>query len=446
MSLMLRLLLTLLLLQLCPSASMAQSRSTPIQKMPESARKLIAVHVTGSRRYSQDEVVAASGLIVGGIVGEEDFNKAARILGQTGAFTDIGYSYSYSPAGTKLELKLTDTKEFVPARFEDFVWFPDADLRREIKERVPLFNGELPISGRLPDEVSDVLQALLVEKGVPGHVDYLRYSSGNGPIESINYSVADVLIRVRKIEFTGAGSAELPLLEAAAERLPDREYASTRLDVFAQRQLLPVYHARGYLKASLGPPQPKVVKDVESDNDSRNETLVDVTFAVNPGQQYKLTGLEWAGNREIATDKLQSMIQAQPGQPANLVRLVQDLEDVQRLYGTRGYINASITPEPQFDDAAGTVSIRLEVKEDYIYRMGELEFRGLDNSLTSKLRAAWRLRPGDVYDAAYVNQYIPEANKLLPRNLDWGVAVHVTPNVREKTVDVDLQYTARALK
>jgi outer membrane protein assembly factor BamA len=120
------------------------------------------------------------------------------------------------------------------------------------------------------------------------------------------------------------------------------------------------------------------------------------------------------------------------------------LNEVEKLYGSRGYVNARIKVEPQFDEAAGTVAFLLEVKEDYVYHMGELEFRGLDNSLIAKLRAAWNLRPGDVYDATYVNRYIPEANKLLPAALDWGVAVHVTANVRDKTVDVDLQYTARA--
>ena len=76
--------------------------------------------------------------------------------------------------------------------------------------------------------------------------------------------------------------------------------------------------------------------------------------------------------------------------------------------------------------------------------MGELEFRGIDNNLTARLRAAWKLRPGDVYDASYLKQFLPQARKLLPANLDWEVTPHVTALVRDKTVDVDLQYTAKA--
>jgi outer membrane protein assembly factor BamA len=415
-------------------------------QMPPSARTLIAVKITGTKRFAQDDVVAASGLRMGSTVGEDDFKRAARRLGDTGVFSDIAYSYSFSSAGTKLEFQVTDADKFLPARFEDFVWFTDEELRQKVKEHIPLFNGELPVAGRLPDEVSDVLQALLVQKGVPGHVNYLRYAREGGSIESINYSVADVLIRIRKVEFTGASTSELPLLEAAAQRLADREYSRSRMSESVERQLLPIYHARGYLKASFGPPQPHVVPSANTDGEARNQTFVDVTFAVNSGQQYILSRLEWSGNREISTETLYSLISAKLGQPADLVRLSDGLQEVKTLYGARGYINCSIKIDTQFDDVARAVTIRLEVDEEYVYHMGELEFRGLDNSLTAKLRSAWKLRQGDVYDATYLKEYLPEANRLLPASLDWAVTPHVTANIRDKTVDVDLQYTAKATK
>ncbi len=90
--------------------------------------------------------------------------------------------------------------------------------------------------------------------------------------------------------------------------------------------------------------------------------------------------------------------------------------------------------------------IHLNVTEGFEYHMGELEFRGLDNSLTAKLRNAWKIRPGDVYDATYLSEYLPAAHKLLPPALDWEVSSHVTANVRDKTVDVDLIYSVKAPK
>ena len=132
----------------------------------------------------------------------------------------------------------------------------------------------------------------------------------------------------------------------------------------------------------------------ETEDGPRNQTVVDVTFAVTPGQQYKLKSLEWSGNHVFPTDTLQKMVRAELGQPANTIRLGDNLKDIQKLYGSRGFIACTIKPEATFDDDAGTVAIRLDVTEGDVYHMGELEFRGLDNSLTAKLRNAWKIRFG----------------------------------------------------
>jgi outer membrane protein assembly factor BamA len=438
----------LLLLCLGSSVSAAVQTQKPISQMPASARQLIGIKVTGSKRFAEQDIVAATGLQLGTPVNEDDFKRAARRLGDTGVFTDITYSYSYSSAGTKLEFHVVDADKFVPVRFEDFVWFSDADLLHRIKEHAPLFDGELPLSGRLPEEVSDVLQAMLVEKSIPGHVEYERVGKSDGPVQAILYRVADVLIQIRDVEFVGAGEAELPALTAASKRVFEREYSRTVLRSLIEKQLLPVYYSRGYLKASFGDPQPKVVKQPSASNDQgpRNLTIVDVSFPVTPGQQYKLKSLQWSGNEAIPTDTLAKMVRLEPGQAANMVRLGDSLSEIQKLYGSKGFVTASITPQPSFDETAGSVAITLEVKEGPVFHMGDLEFRGLDNGLTAKLRNAWKIRPGEVYNSTYLSEYLPAAQRLLPPTLDWEVSPHVTANVKDKTVDVDLIYSAKAPK
>jgi outer membrane protein assembly factor BamA len=436
-------------LLLCLSAA-GQTQSPPgttTKPLPPAAYKLVAVKVTGSKRFTQDEVAAASGLPVGTVAHEDDFKKAARQLGDTGAFSAISFTYSYSSAGTKLEFQVTDADKFVPARFTDFVWFTDEELLKKVHERIPLFNRELPTTGRMTDEVSDVLQALLVENSIPGHVDYLRNNDEKKQLESIDYNVAGVSIRIRHVEFPGAGAAELPVLQTAAEKLTDREYSRAFMANFIARALLPIFHERGYLKVTCATPLPKVIKDPEAAESSAHQqppTFVEVTFPVTPGIPYKLTRWNWSGNKEISTALLEPLLHGKTGQTANTVQLDDDLRGVQELYSSRGYVTATIKADAEFDDTAGTVVYHLAVSEGPVYHMGELEFRGIDNGLTAKLRAAWKLRPGDVYDATYLNEFLPQARKLLPASLDWEVSTHVTALVRDKTVDVDLQYTAKA--
>ncbi len=430
-----------------PLAAQIQSPSgSTTRPMPSTAYKLIAVKVTGSKRFTSEQITAASGLPVGTVAQEEDFKKAARQLGESGAFSNIAFTFSYSSAGTKLDFQVTDADKFVPARFADFVWFTDKDLVQKVHEHIPLFSGELPTSGRLPDQVSDVLQAMLVQNAIPGHVEYLRTNNKNGQLESIDYNVAGVSIRIHHVQFPGSGASELPLLENAAEKLSDREYSRAYMNSFVEHTLLPIFHEHGYLKATCAPPEPKVVlpTPAEAADTKPGITLVDVVFPVTPGLQYKLDRWDWSGNKQISTGELQPLVHAKVGQTANITELDNDLRAVQELYGSRGYILATVKVGAEFDDAAATVAYHLAVNEDSLYHMGELEFRGIDNNLTARLKAAWKIRPGEVYDATYLQQFLAQARKLLPASLDWEVSPHVTAMTRDKTVDVDLQYTAKA--
>jgi outer membrane protein assembly factor BamA len=434
-----------LILTACLLFPFALSQS-PSASIPASDSKLIEIKVAGSKRFTQQEIAAASGLQIGTTVDDEVFRKASRQLGESGAFDDVSYSFTFSSAGTKLIFQVKDTEKFVPAHFADFVWFSDAEILKKLHERIPLFNGELPTFGRLPDQVSDVLQALLVENGGPGQVQYLRSNDANGKLAAFDYTVANIVIRIHQVNFRGAGAGELEPLQAGAEKLAGQDYYPTLLHNFVEKTVLPVYHERGYLKAECSPEPPKVVKPASTDNsdDKSAITWVDVTIGITPGAQYKVASWSWLGNKNIPGDQLQPLMHIQVGQLANTVQLADDLHGVQQLYGSRGYVTATIKANAEFDNAAGTVSYQMIVNEGDLYHMGELEFRGIDNNLTARLRNAWKLRPGDVYDAGYLQEFLPLARKLLPPTMDWDVASHVTAMTKEKTVDVDLQYTAKA--
>ncbi|MGB8834936.1 MAG: POTRA domain-containing protein [Candidatus Sulfotelmatobacter sp.] len=434
------------------AAHLSHAQTKP--SIPPADRKVIEITATGSKRFTSAQIAAASGLMIGTIADENDFRNASRHLGESGAFNDISYTFSYSSKGTKLAFQVADADKFVPAHFLDFVWFSDQDLQQKVRARVPLFDGELPANGRLPDQVSDVLQALLVEGAIPGHVDYLRTEGKDGHLGSIDYSVSNVTIRIDHVSFTGAGPDELPQLQSAAAKLSSREYSHPLLTSFVDQVVLPLYHERGYLKAACAAPQPEVVAPAHSDSDhpqyddprdeQRAITHVNVTIPITSGLQYKVTGWTWSGNQAIPTNTLQPMLHSKTGQPANIVQLEDDLRAVQQLYGSHGFVTASIKANAEYDDAAQTVAYELLVTEGAVFHMGELAFRGIDNNLEARLRAAWRIRPGDVYDASYLSEFLPRARKLLPPSIDWEVSTHVTAIAKDKTVDVDLQYTGKA--
>ncbi|HYL16552.1 MAG TPA: POTRA domain-containing protein [Terriglobales bacterium] len=402
-----------------------------------SAYKLLSIKITGTKLYTPEEVIAATRLRIGEEVTEQNFKEASQRLGETGAFTEITYGYSYSPAGTKLEIQLADNDKLIPVYFDNFVWFSDQELVENLRQHVPLFKNRLPVGGPLADELSDVLNIMLSQRGIAGHSHYVRFSaSPDGPIESFLYSVEGTDITVRNVDFPGANPAQLPALrEVAKKEIEESEYLRSKLAAIDKVAIRPVYLKQGYLKVAFGDAQPELVST------SPTETIVDVKLPVQEGQQYRLASIIWTGSGIIPAEKLQPLIHGVANQPADAVRLEKDFQAVRQLYGARGYVKARVTSQPEFNDNDSTVAYTVQVKEGDLYHMGDLDIEGLDDKAAARLREDWKLREGEPYDSSYPQRYLKDASADLPTGVRWGMKVNESLIEKDKTVDVTLLFS-----
>lgn len=421
---------------LSPAVYPSQTRKTS-KELPPSAFKLIAVQVSGAQRYKPDDVIRASGLRIGETAHDDDFKEAARKLGQTGAFTDVAYSFDYAPEGTKLNLKVKEAEHFAPAKFENFVWFSDQELLEKIHAQVPLFDGQLPITGPLPDDVSQALQALLDERKIPAQVDYVRVAHEDGPTEAFDYSATGPRIVIATVGFRGADTTELSALEFAGKSLRGTEYSRSKLLQQEDRIFLPVFLQRGYLKAHFGDPDSRITQNEE------NEVLVAVTFAVDQGPQYSLKGVILEGYKAIPDDTLRQAMHIQLDHPADAVQLGKDADSIKALYGSRGYMDASVQTTPELDNASHTVTYRLTIHEGDIFKMGELEILGVDSRTKDRLQNNWTLLSGETYNSAYTRRFVSQALSDVLTTGEWSPDIQETVDRKDKTVDVTLRFMAR---
>ncbi len=415
-----------------------------------SSTKLIEFKVSGTSRYNDKEILAATGLQIGRNANEADFKEGVQRLGVSGMFASAAYTYSISNTGTKLQFQLSEVEanKLVPARFENFVWFSDDKLVAEVGKSVPLFKGSLPLTGDLPDRVSEALRALLSEHQLPGRVDFLHSTEANSSsLSQIVYRVEEVSIRIESVEFPGASPEHTTLLESAARKLIGEEYGRSTFEATAKFDLLPVYFQRGYLKAQFGEASARVVDSSGESSrrpeaDSAPEVRVAAILPVKPGDLYVSSGIEVTGNSAIKTDQILALMHMEAGQPADSVRLQRDTEQVGRLYRSRGFMTTNIKDEPQFDDAKRTVRYTIKVVEGDLYKMGELDILGLDNQTKAKMEEAWTLRQGQPYNAEYPKKFTESAQRLLPSN-EWDIKIEETPDARDKTVDVAVRFKQR---
>ena len=427
------------------SLSAAQKRAPSARASAPTPNQLRSLKVSGTTRYTDKEILAASGLELGKDAAEGDFKEAAQHLGDSGLFSSVVYSFSYSDSGIKVEFKLTDNEKIrlVPVHFDNFVWFTEDELLTALKQRVPLFKNSLPTSGRMADRVNEALQALLTERHLPGRVEFLRQSKQDGgELIGIEYRVAEVSIRIRNVEFPGASPDQTAFLTRAAHQLSDADYFRSKLEAVARLDLLPLYLQRGYLKAAFGPSEARVVADsqAKAEDASPNDVEVDAILPVTPGEVYSVSGVAWKGNSAVTTEEASHVFHLAIGRPADAVRLVSDEEDLTRLYKSRGYMTAGIKTEAQLDEEKSAVHYDINITEGDLYKMGELEIVGVDTPSKDRLHDAWKLREGQPYNAEYTRKFLDDAPSLLPRGLRYSVNLSEELGKKEKVVDVTIHF------
>jgi outer membrane protein assembly factor BamA len=190
------------------------------------------------------------------------------------------------------------------------------------------------------------------------------------------------------------------------------------------------------LKAQFSDSQAKIVSDGP-------RTIVDVSFPVKPGIQYRVADVHWTGFSALPADKLQALIHLKPGQPANAVQLGTDLEAVQKLYGTKGYLTAYVKPVSTLDDSSASVSYDLNVTEGDQFRMGDLTVDGIDPAAADKLIAQWQIKKGDVFDDSYLQQFFQVMYHDIGLSRSYSVVPKQNVDRQSKTVNVALHFVPR---
>src|SRR5580704_5871145 len=114
----------------------------------------------------------------------------------------------------------TAAPERFPYTFSNFIWWSDADLRVELKHRIPSLSDDLARNSPLEDRIRTSLITLLKTKGIQADIqiqepdaDVATHHFVEGaPSPSIVFSIALPQILIDKLIFDGAPPATLATL------------------------------------------------------------------------------------------------------------------------------------------------------------------------------------------------------------------------------------------
>jgi len=202
--------------------------------------------------------------------------------------------------------------------------------------------------------------------------------------------------------------------------------------------LTEAYQDEGYLQAKFSDPQ-VVMKDPQGHDASLGVTLI---YDVIPGPQFHSTGVTWSGNQALSESDLSKLMEVKPGDVASRDKMNWSLVAINDRYGKDGYLAARVETTPEFDAAKAQVHFQAKISEGAQYHMGIFTASGVTEILANKLKDAWRLRTGQIYDASYEKAYIQQdMGGVMRPSATSRFTVNVSRKINSEThvVDVELE-------
>ena len=407
----------------------------PQQPADSANGKLASVSISGSKRYASQLIAPETGLSAGSNITKADLQNGADRLAQLGLFSNVQYRYATEDAGVRAEYQVTDAAT-LPVWFDNFPWFTDEEISAALRKDVPLFDGTAPESGSILHEITAALARLLATRGV--HADVTN-AIANAPVTDRRiqqFHVENAGVSISTIEFSDALARDDRGIHQRLADVVGQPYSRTLVELFEFEQVRPVYLAHGFLRVRFGEPAARVAG-------SGVAAKATVAATVEPGPAFAFDGVSWTGNRAVSTAVLNSMVTLKTGDSVDGVKLEAMWDAARDEYATMGYLDMKLTPSPQFDDAARRVTYNVSISEGPQYHMGKLVLTGLSIEGEKRIRAAWGIAPGavfnkDIYDE-FVDSGIKQAFAGLPFHYD-KVGRFLQQDAGNGVVDVMLDF------
>lgn len=366
--------------------------------------KLAKIDVVGAKRYTTAEVTKVSGLEIGQALAVADLEGVARRIASIGLFTSVKYQYVTTATDMALTFSIDEEALTTPVVFDNFVWFTDDELAGLLRQSIPQFNGLVPSNAGISAFLSRELEKILAARKIAGRVEFSLLTDRTArTVNRFVFSVtgAGAALSVCAVRFDGAQGLGNAVLQEVAQELKGKAYSRSFTLAFANGTLTQVYRRRGFLKASVAPPN-------AAPDTGGGCGGVTVTLPVSEGLAYVWDHAEWTGNATVSAKELNVALAMKSGDVVDLARIETGLGLVHEIYGKRGYVTQAVTFVPKLDDTAHKAVFEMTVTEGPQFVMGSLQIIGVTPSEEANLRKKWRLAPGAVYDAAYLTQFIKE--------------------------------------
>ena len=423
--------IALLILALVPAIAQQPLRNelqSPSSAASTKRFPLRAIVIEGNEHFPTDAIVEVTGLKLGQRVADADFRRAIGKLRATGAFEVYEYRFRPHEGGYRITFKLREASPLYPLRMEGF-GATDEELRALLEEKVPLIGKMVPAAGAMIDRIGAVLQHFWRKAGNRSKVVGSLAPFGEDEFEML-FRPRSAIKTIAFATFENTGElSPLDLQRVFNQIAMGVPYSESRLKEMLHYNIRPLYEEKGRLDVTFCPCR------AEPDPDS--EGLL-VSIEVRPGEVYTFNSVELEETSAVHHELLDSLIQINQGEKADLARVRKAIADIERLLKANGFMNTLGSFDRELDTEAKTVDVIIEVERGDRYTFNKLTIQGLDIIGEAAVRKRWAINFGDPFNASYPQKFLSRITRegMFDKlsKTDWKLKIHPAT----KTVDITL--------
>lgn len=340
----------------------------------------------------------------------------------------------------------------------------ESEVLTRFKERRTQVSKESQFDPAKANGARVVLKELLAEKGHPDAKVSIEVEDISATTVALIFNVEEgPRVRVKEIEFTGDRDGfSQRRLRGAMKLVKESGLISTftSKDIYFKEKLQDDLErvrfflgTKGYLQAKIGEP---IVEDAGTVSGGfplpipglrKSGPGKKISIPIEVGRRYKITKVEEKGVSIFQPGIVKAVSGLKEGDWIDSKKIQENVfKGIKDVYGTQGYIQASVDFVPKFIDKTqeeGEIEITLEVDEGRQFTLRRLEFIGNTNTRDVVMRREVALNEGDPYNKRLWDFSILRLNQLgLFEEVKEKDAITRT-NDRDQTVDIDLQVKER---
>ncbi|MFO0751898.1 MAG: outer membrane protein assembly factor BamA [Thermodesulfovibrionales bacterium] len=190
-----------------------------------------------------------------------------------------------------------------------------------------------------------------------------------------------------------------------------------------------LYFNNGYIKVLVGEPFLELTKNREG---------MKITIPVAEGDQYKVSGVEVAGNKAYSDKELRPLIKLAPNTVFNKDRLSKDVTALSDKYSNNGYALVSIYPDLVPDEDKRVTKVIYRINEGDRFTVGRIDITGNTRTRDKVIRREVRLDEGEIFNASALKRSYERLN-----NLQYFETVDISPKPKPELKMVDLDVTVK---